>query len=544
MGDFYDYVEKERMAQKHTKVQQQEEAPVYGVEEKAYLGAEDDMEIQYRRYAFTSFQERSRYYFESKEMIDEKEAKYKSLSKFGNKSLNHYAATHTSRSGYKRKKKAKETSKLYNEAGKLSARLNQIREDCKKNKTNISHQEEFDLRKAILEKRIEAMKKAAEVKSTGQQDELYRKAKAELKGNLLLLDLAKKTITLDLKDYVAELEEKIRQAERDMHRYGENRAIAVLDGGKVDWVSDSPSEKMEQAHKLDYWRRKEIERDEGLKKGRHDSDYIKSFEEEVEKKKKSEPKAVEHFTKESYEILKTFRLQNQHVHNPQYMYSFDPNIQFRYQNEISRLAGNMLRPVKYDEKWEPKSVDDLNNHWFNVTVCNLIRKIREGDEEAESKLTNAMKEEMKRVYKEAPNLIPPEEIEKELINPLAEQKSLENVSPECMEKLVKNPEYASEMSLRTLTFEGLPKFLPKVGEFLEEDKAISAYFDAYRSYHLIFQFYMKGKYSVNPKQGASADIEYVAPDPDLFKGFLEAYKADYKKYQEIAQKNTDNKLEK
>lgn len=536
MGDFYDYVEKERQKEQFKNIQKQEEAPVYGVGDKMYVDAEDDIELQYQRYAVTSFQERSKYYFDSKEMIDEKETKYKSLSKSKNSSLNQYAKAHTNRSGYKRKKRAKETSKLYNEAGKISLRLNQIREDCKARGTNISQQEEFDLRKAILEKRIEAMKKAAEVKSTGQQDELYRKAKAELKGNLLLLDLAKKASTLDLKNYETELEEKIRQAERDMHRYGEGRANAEMVGEGVDWKSDSPGEKMEEAHKMDYWRRKEIEKEAGLKKGRHDSDYIKSFEEEVEKKKKSQPKAVEHFTKESYEVLKAFRLQNQHMHNPQYMYSFDANIFYRVPNEISRLAGNMLRPVKYNEKWEPKSVDDLNNHWFNVGVCNSIRKIREGDKKAESELTDAMKKEMKRFYKEAPALIPPEEIEKELIKPLEEKKSLDDVSPDCMEDLVKNPELASEMSLRTLTIEGLTKFLPKVDEFLKEDKEISAYFDAYRSYHLIFQFYMKGKYSVNPKQGASADIEYVAPNADLYRGFLEVYKADYQKYQESKKK--------
>ena len=541
MGDFFDYVEKERQKQNQMLKQEQEQNPVYKVEDKLYVEAEDDIELAYQRYALTSFEERSKYYFDSKQMIDQKEAKYLSLSGFKNRSLNKYAKTHNNRGGYKRKKRAKEASLKFKEAGVLALQLEQKREDYQKKGINIPHKDEFDLRKAILEKRLEAMKKAAEAKSTGEADEKYRKAKADLKINLMLLDLSKRADSLNLTDYISELVEKIKQAEREMHQYGEGRADGKWTGEYIDWKSDNPSLKMDEARQMDYWRRKEERRETDLKRGHDTSKYIKSFEDTVEEGKIRKADFDEHFNEEDYKVYKSYRMESHYLDNPQYNYYFDSKINIRFQNDISRLGGCMLRPVKFDEKWQPVSTEDMENHIYNLTLCKHIVKTREGDEKAEESLTNAMNQELEKVYKESPEPISPEEIEEQVIKPLRKQKSFKNLSPKCLEDMAKNPKLCSEMALRSLTIEGVYKFLPKVKEYVDKNKVIDAYFDVVRSFSIMVQFYMTDKYSVNPKYGHNASLEYVPAQAEMFEFYLEDYKKNYNAYMELKNQKNENK---
>lgn len=169
----------------------------------------------------SSFEERTRYYFEDYKLMDAKAERYRRLGR-GGEALDKFASAHTNHGARKRKKYANDAAGYFEEASKLTLSL-----DMEKTKGFAL----FRHREKIMRLRMKAMASAAMAKSKSAEDEAYRIAKSKF---LCLKILKNQLDVLSQDDKLTEAEIlKFRQAEVKLEREYET--------AKADLLQKAPS---------------------------------------------------------------------------------------------------------------------------------------------------------------------------------------------------------------------------------------------------------------------------------------------------------------
>ncbi len=181
MGGFDDYVQLSRdnvEKEMHTAEKMKTQLVNLGEEHK-YMDDQDLVnKYESRVMENSTFEERTRYYFEDKEMLDAKVQRYRSIA--NNKAhLDSFADRYSNKSGYKRKKAAKNAANSFEKAAKLQEKMK-----TKNLKGFALYQE----REKILRLRMEGMVYAATLKSYSASDLKYRESKARLSCLIILKD--------------------------------------------------------------------------------------------------------------------------------------------------------------------------------------------------------------------------------------------------------------------------------------------------------------------------------------------------------------------
>lgn len=548
MGQFDEFIKKDREIQKGNQVEMQQEAPLqYQVEQQNVYSAEDDMERFYERLSKTSMKERAKYYFANQESEEARIKKYNKLGGFWDNTFNKFAKTHTNRSAYKRKKSSKKAAKLFKDVKKMQAEYIEKVEIPGLSKTSLHPDEIFQMKINIMTTRLEAMKEVAKAKATDENDEKYREAKATFKCYTTLLEQGSGVREVaQNKELMAQIKERISSAISDMKTYGEGRQATKKLENNYHWNSTDIVEKTKEAKALGeentYEIEKDAERQKRLKEGFPVEKRYLSYE-MVQKNYTEQRNGAENkrFTKESYELYKQMKMTNQQIAHPDIRYYYDAKISYRYLQDVSRLTAGMFRIVKYDENWQPITEEDKKNHEYNLKVSKLVKKTREGDTDAENELSEMVIKHSKYIMDNALELASPEQIEKDLIQPLLEKKDLAQTGCKFADDALKDMDKLMLANWHSLAAEGAQKFLPKVGEHVKSTPKLDAYLDAIKWYSYLMNMYFTDRYGLDVQYGSNAKADYIKASADQAKFFLTMYKEGYDKWYKEKKKEEEEK---
>lgn len=127
-----------------------------------------------------NIKDRTKYYFEEEGLMEAKATRYRTMATHGD-AITQYSRKYTNHSASKRKKSARKAADGFD---RVAALERQYAGENADSVTSLKHKEE------IIRARIEAMGKAAEVKSRSKQNESYRKLKAKISGLTILKEQA------------------------------------------------------------------------------------------------------------------------------------------------------------------------------------------------------------------------------------------------------------------------------------------------------------------------------------------------------------------
>lgn len=241
----------------------------------------------------------------------------------------------------------------------------------------------------------------------------------------------------------------------------------------------------------------------------------------------------ENLTKEGYEIYTTAKKENQHLHNPEIRAKWQeclnktaPGSLMRTADmEISRGLGLLLENVHYDKNWKPLTKEDEQKHKANLEMI--------------EKAMTCNEQEFREIVIEKLNLL----------NKLVQ--SIKWPTPEELKAgwltgFVKNsPQVAAELSKLTLCIPCIWNEYPWVKEMIKTDpayKELDLIGDVFAPISQGMTFYFSGKYGIELKNSADAQIspaEYAKVYMQTFDAIVDG---EYKEKFEIYQKfKGDNK---
>jgi len=282
-----------------------------------------------------------------------------------------------------------------------------------------------------------------------------------------------------------------------------------------------------------------------------------------EAQKTAEIKEID-LTEEKYNLFIEFRNTNRQLDCPDYRRLYAATGK-KLGNDISRICGAMLRPVHFNDKWEPISNEDMAAHEWNINFLRdlntfyngpileennqtrydkQLKRLQEGkitrenfleDEvvkgienktvQAEANLRAMIEEEILRYltgfYSELPT---PEEIKKEFVEP-----ALKGDIPDCevMEKINKNKEAYTVMALKSLTWEGILKREFGVDLGQKYKSALDAFQVANGVYGYFVDCYFGNKYNLSINTGSNAGLGKSPISKDNLEVFSEMYEKKY-----------------
>ena len=296
------------------------------------------------------------------------------------------------------------------------------------------------------------------------------------------------------------------------------------------------------------------------------------------KKYAKEKKADKLFNEKTYEKYLEFYKANQQMENPYYREKYEPVFKkLGGNNDISRLAGAMLRNVHFDDNWIPISKEDMAAHEWNMNYLNNLKtyiagpdlsihdkkdiekadKLLEDNEITEEQykdrgifkkldkkkaesariLDEMVQEEFKKTYCEDNFHLPSPVGIMEAVKLLKNHKRGEPV-PEIplFENMIKDTDKYITLAQKTLSFEGTYKNLPFANEFLKKNPLISKYHSVLGHIQLFVNTYYSHKYGVNPATGSTAEVAATALEPKDLVELAEGYKSAYDIYKEELKK--------
>ena len=181
----------------------------------------------------TTFEERTRYYFEDYKMMDSKVQRYRHMAS-DQRSLEEFASTHNNHKAGDRKDFAAKAADNFEEAAKLS-----ISFDAEKTKGFALYQ----YREKIMRLRMKGMENAAKAKSTDAEDEKYR----ILKGKMSCLTILKDQLEVLSQDESLAVKEKVRFENELLKINNEIEAVKADFNKKIQ----TPQQKWEKEQGLD-----------------------------------------------------------------------------------------------------------------------------------------------------------------------------------------------------------------------------------------------------------------------------------------------------
>lgn len=234
MGKFEEYAKKENKYQRYEFYDEEKEKGISSQNSTDPLFVTDlTDQFQKRIQKETTFEERTRYYFEDYNLLDAKVERYRNMAADG-QALEKYAQTHTNHKAKDRKGYAKDAAANFEKAAKLALNF-----DAEKTKGFALYQH----REKIMRLRMKGMEKAAMAKSKDAEDETYRK----LKGKLSCLSI--------LKDQLEVLSQDQKLTPKEINQFRDERVKLEkeLEGVKNDLMTKIPSpvQQWERAQGID-----------------------------------------------------------------------------------------------------------------------------------------------------------------------------------------------------------------------------------------------------------------------------------------------------
>ena len=315
----------------------------------------------------TTFEERTRYYFEDYKMMDSKVQRYRHMAS-DQKTLNEFASTHNNHKANDRKDYALKAADNFEAASKLALSL-----DTENTKGFALYQH----REKIMRLRMKGMENAAKAKSTDAADEKYR----ILKGKMSCLTILKDQLEVLGLDESLSVKEKIRF---------ENELLKI--NNEIETVKNDLKKKIQTPQQK--W-----EKEQGL-----DDAAVKTA---VRNKKRNYP----YITNEAEKIAGTLSRLYGETDRPEYETAFDNMIKKKTYPNLDKSKGNIGRIVSHpcffvlrDKKGNPINSEEGKKAEWNKKWLDAVGK-------NDRKTMNAMlKETYERV--ERLNLPTPEELKK------------------------------------------------------------------------------------------------------------------------------------
>lgn len=197
--------------------------------------SKDLLEERFReRKRATSFADRTKYYFEDATVMQAKAQRYRNLADNG-RDIEAYANRFGNRSARKRKKSAVAAADAFDHAAALEEQY----------RSQMQEQDsvtQFQQKKEIMEARLLGMKKAAEVKSTSQENETYRMLKAEISCLSILKEQGQE---LEKQEQNAQQKEQLRaeikKVRKDLVK-AQQKLSRVMPSPQKQWMNQVYSE--------------------------------------------------------------------------------------------------------------------------------------------------------------------------------------------------------------------------------------------------------------------------------------------------------------
>lgn len=250
---------------------------------------------------------------------------------------------------------------------------------------------------------------------------------------------------------------------------------------------------------------------------------------------KSKQDCPKEFNEKSYELYKKARAVNEQIMNPELGELVNrPKKTINGETaEISRVAGAVLRTVKYDEKWKPVSEEDEKNHEWNKKYCTIIGKMADGTAK-ESEIKTAEKMVSDELKKNFPSDFdyPDPSVFDEIHNCIRNGGEL---YCKWIEDQLENPAKMVELSQRNLCFSNIKKIFPNaVRELERENKNLSSEVDKAVRLGEIVNLYSGIKYGMKLDTGTNAKpdafgIMIKDTMPDYVDAIFNDYKESYNK---------------
>lgn len=224
MAQFENYLERKKQEDPMTLRREQEQR---GLQEQRFEVGMDYLElVDYyeERMEKTTFQERTRYYFENAGLMASKSKRYRTISE-GGLNVEAFARSHRNHSSaYKRKNSAAKAAKSFGKAAVLADKYS-------KKQCNNAY-DLYTRREEIMRLRMEGMLSAAETKSTSEENEAYLKAKAKVSCLMVLKDqiknLKKQAELLKDQRSVQKLKKKETSIQKELREAREYMAEYVI----------------------------------------------------------------------------------------------------------------------------------------------------------------------------------------------------------------------------------------------------------------------------------------------------------------------------
>lgn len=272
------------------------------------------------------------------------------------------------------------------------------------------------------------------------------------------------------------------------------------------------------------------------------------------------------FNEESYEIYRRANPANLVLQCPEYRIAFEAVSEKLKEDkqygggiakpDLTRMCGAMLRHVRFNNKWEPVSKEDMEAHEWNMKYLTNLRifhlgpdlsvddliakeanpasykeKEKKKKQEAMEILSEMIGEEYKKSFTKDYLLPSPQELRMGMLEPL---KKGESMNCPTIESILKNQEMMDDyirMASKCLSIKETARAIPVGMDVYESHPEYSAFVDVFGSFNSLFMSaYGTKKYGIAINEnGASAERKFPA-DAATLERFITSYEEVYKKY--------------
>ncbi|MBR4515094.1 MAG: hypothetical protein IKO61_09445 [Lachnospiraceae bacterium] len=259
------------------------------------------------------------------------------------------------------------------------------------------------------------------------------------------------------------------------------------------------------------------------------------------------------FDEKSFELYKNIRDASNFIDCPHYRTAYAQVYKkFSSDKDISRVCGSILRPVNFDKNWKPLTAADMEAHLWNMRFINNVvtyvvgpnidsewdeatnkRKDREARENSQKIIQEMVEEETKKYYEGQFELPSPEQLRKDLLEPLNKG---EQPYSEAMENMIKDMDRLWLLFEKTLTFEGPYKNLPFLKDYYDKNPLFDKCQNMYREFCTLLIMYGHSRYHIHLNSETSlGTISGLGPDlsdKEMVDTFITMYETSYKAFHE------------
>jgi hypothetical protein len=267
---------------------------------------------------------------------------------------------------------------------------------------------------------------------------------------------------------------------------------------------------------------------EGNKQKKEKEKQKKKEQEEVKKKEALElmiPESIEElrerdpdFTDEMYAMYCNFTTTSMEMTDPICDGYAKERQKKDQQYTLSRVFGPLMRPVEYDDKWEPKTEEDKKNYEWNLKWC-------------ESVMVDDYELQDEMISEEYPKLLA--DFEK------LDFPSEQDIDAWADKQLRENARDFSTLGIHTRGLSNLIKVSPMAQKFEKEHPEFGMLQDVFNALQWYVESYCKVKYHFDPQTGGTS--ARATPEGPMFESVLEDLKGDYLKKLQEYKDNFGNK---